>query len=263
MLIKAESSPDQAYHASYILLAFEQGCLARLTAPVHRFLLQGSELDQKLTSQYRQDLRERWLLEETEQERHERFRQFFGKMAELQLATWIADSGWSITALEALGGEADIVAVSPGGHLCSFEVKYIGRDNTQFGNELAALTVGDGGGAISRHAAANYLLFRVYEAARRLRDCANIRVAAIVVDALTWHRFRRPLRDGLIAWEAPAFLQAPPEWNDFLATQRPRYPNVDNELAAMVSSLNELWVLTLTEGYEFVLEQNWQFAGGG
>jgi len=262
MLVEAKNSPDQAHHASYLLLAFERDCLARFTAPVHRFLLQGSELDPKLTNQYRQDLRERWLSEGTEEERHERFRQFFGKMAELQLASWIADSGWSITGLEALAGGADIVAVSSGGHLYSFEVKYIGRDNTQFRDELAALTVGDGGGAISPYAAANYLLFRVYEAARRLRNCANTRVAAIVVDALTWHRFRTPLLDGWIAWKAPTFLQAPPEWNDFLETQRPRYPNVDNELAAMVSSLSEVWVLTLTEGYEFVLEQKWQFAGG-
>lgn len=251
MLVEAKNSPpDQARHASYLLLAFERGNLAKFTAPIHRFLLQNGQLHKNLTNQYRQDLQERWLSKETGEERHKRFRGFFGKVAELQLASWIADSGWSIKGLAALDGAADIIAESPGGHSYSLEIKYIGSSDCQFRELLAA----DGGGSIPGNEATNYLRFRVYEAAcqlrKNLRDCSIIRVAAIVIEAQNGFRFDLPLLNGWIQWDAPAFLQAP-KWNDFLEKQRSRYPNVDNELAPIVSSLNELWVFTLDEGHQF------------
>lgn len=113
LVVAAERrAPDAAFHASYLLLAFERGCLAKITAPVHRFLLCDDQPHPSLTAQYRQDLQERWLVEPDEVKRHERFRRFFGKIVELQLAHWIADREWRVSALEALGGGADIVAES-------------------------------------------------------------------------------------------------------------------------------------------------------
>jgi hypothetical protein len=253
LVVAAERAPDAAVHASYLLLAFERGCLAKITAPVHRFLLHGDQPDPRLTAQYRQDLQERWLVEPDEVQRHDRFRQFFGKIVELQLAHWIADRDFRITALEALGGKADIVAESPIRGACSFEVKYIGQETNDFREVVRALAGEPSAGAISPYSAANYLLFRVYEAARRLQGCEGTPVVAVVIDALSWHRFQLPLRDGWIQWNAPVFLQAPDEWSQFLLAQRRRYPELDTELAAVISSVS-LWVLRATDDYDYVLE---------
>jgi hypothetical protein len=253
LVVAAERAPDAARHASYLLLAFEAGCLARITAPVHRFLLHGDQPDSRVTKQYRQDLQERWLAVPDEIERHERFRQFFGKIVELRLAHWVADRGFRIKALEALGGAADIVAESPALGACSFEVKYIRQETDDFREVVRALAGEPSGGAVSPYAAANYLLFRVYEAARHLRGCEGAPVVAIVIDASTWRRFELPLKDGWIQWNAPAFLPAPDGWEQFLADQRRRYPHLDSELAAVVSSAS-LWVLRVTEDYDYILE---------
>jgi len=254
LVVAAERrAPDAAFHASYLLLAFERGCLERVTAPVHRFLLRGDQIDPRLTAQYRQDLQERWLGEHDEVERHERFRQFFGKIVELQLAHWMADRDFRITGLEALGDDADIVAESPSRRLCSFEVKYIGRETNDFREVMRSLAGEPSGEPISPYTAANYLLFRIYEAARRLQGCRGAPVVAVAIDALSWHRFQVPLRGGWINWNAPGFLQAPDEWHQFLLAQRRRYPDLDVELGAVISRVS-LWVLRATDDYDYVLE---------
>lgn len=253
VLAAERRAPDAAFHASYLLLAFERGCLARITAPVHRFLLRDDQPHPTLTAQYRRDLQERWLVESHEVERHERFRQFFGKIVELQLAHWIADRDWRITALEALGGGADIVAQSPDRGACSFEVKYIGQETNDFREVVRSLSGEPSAGPISPYSAANYLLFRVYEAARRLQSCDGTPVVAVVIDPLSWHRFQVPLRGGWIRWNSPVFLQAPDEWGRFLLAQRRRYPDLDTELPPVISSI-WLWVLRLTDDFDHVLE---------
>lgn len=254
LIVAAERRrPDAAFHASYLLLAFERGCLASITAPVHRFLLKGDRTDPRLTAQYRQDLRERWLVEADEVRRHERFRQFFGKIVELRLAYWIANRDFNITALEALGGNADIVAESPAGDTCSFEVKYIGQETNDFREVVRALAGETAGGAISPYTAANYLLFRTYEAARRLRGCEGAPVVVIVIDASSWPRFEGLLKRDCIHWDTPVFLQAPDEWGRFLLAQRRRYPDLDTELAAIVTSVS-LWILRATDDYDYILE---------
>ena len=86
---------DDAQHRSYLLLAYERGVLARITAPVHRFLLDDASPHPNLTPQYRYDLQERWLVEADPVSRHERFRQFFGKIVELQVAQAITNRGWT------------------------------------------------------------------------------------------------------------------------------------------------------------------------
>lgn len=76
---------------------------------------------------------------------------------------------------------------------------------------------------------------------------------AVVIDALSWHRFQVPLKDGWIRWNSPAFLRAPDEWDRFLLAQRQRYPDLETELAPLISSIR-LWVLRLTDDYDYVLE---------
>lgn len=262
LVVEAERlGSDAAFHASYLLLAFERGCLAKITAPVHRFLLHGDQPDPRLTAQYRQDLQERWLVEPDEVKRHERFRQFFGKIVELQLARWIADRDFHITALEALGGVADIVAESPARGACSFEVKYIGQETKDFREVVRSLAGEPSAGAISPYSAANYLLFRVYEAARRLQGCEGTAVVAVVIDALSWHRFNVPLKGGWVHWDTPAFLQAPAEWDQFLLTQRRRYPDLETELGAVIRPVT-LWMLRTTDDYDYVLEYELTSVGG-
>lgn len=54
---------DFAGHQSVLLLALSRGCLNRITQPVHRYLLPaGTPSDGGTSSQYIQDLKEKWML---------------------------------------------------------------------------------------------------------------------------------------------------------------------------------------------------------
>jgi hypothetical protein len=81
--------------------------------------------------------------------------------------------------------------------------------------------------------AINYLLFRVFEASRQLGRVSRPRVAAIVVEDLTWWRFGVQLRSEWINWAEPRFQPGDPGWEAFIEGQRERYPELPNVAAAV------------------------------
>ena len=96
---------NRAAHSSILLLAFERKHLNKITSPIHRYLMEGEKPKPSVTNQYVKDLRECWLLEETEIERHRKAKMFMGKLIELQCAEWIENQKWKISNIEALGGK--------------------------------------------------------------------------------------------------------------------------------------------------------------
>jgi hypothetical protein len=93
---------------------------------------------------------------------------FLGRLAELQFAEWLEELGWKIVGLEALRTGSDIEAETHDAVRGGFEVKLIGTEDTDFKlilQSLAGKIVAD---SVSPYAAVNYLLFRVYEAAKQL-----------------------------------------------------------------------------------------------
>lgn len=248
------AGPGAAQHRSYVVLAYERGCLQHITLPIHQFLFDGVRMRDEVTQQYRQDLAERWLVEADEVARHERFRKFFGKVVELQVAKWMATQRWRVIGLEALGAAADIVAESLSGRTYSLEVKYIGQNTSDFLRVMEALAGRAAFDTAPVYSPPNYLLFRVYEAARRLSRCQGPRAVVVVINALAWHSFALPLRNHWIRWEAPVFLPPDDDWTAFLNGQRARYPNLEAEMATLVPSLDQLWIMRVTGEYEYSLE---------
>lgn len=261
-IVADAAAPNSACHRSYLLLAYERGCLPRITAPVHRFLFDGPRLHSKVTKQYRRDLEERWLVEIDEVARHERFRRFLGRIVELQIADWLADRSWNVTGLEALGATCDVQGSSPEHRSYSIEVKYIGQGTDDFRDVVDVLTGGPGTGSKSLYGALNYLLFRVYEAALALRRCTGPKMAVVVIDAQAWHVFDLPLENHWLNWETPSFLPTGEEdWNEFLQRQRDCYPAIDSELANVVGELERVWLVRLNSGYQYSLEYEYRLSG--
>jgi len=254
---------DKAHHCSCLLLAYDRGFLERITSPVHRFLLDGGTLRANLTRQYRRDLQERWLSESDELSRHGKFKMFFGKLVELQIADWLAGKGWPVIGLEALGHDCDIGAQSPEGVPHSIEVKYVGQGIDNFRLVVDALGGGPGTGSLPLYGAINYVLFRTYEAAVGLRRHANPKLAVIVIDAQTWPTLDVPLGNRWLDWDRPAFLQTEEQdWNRFLNEQRvTRYPNIGSELADLVHTLDSVWIVRLDTSYRYSLKYEQRLAG--
>jgi len=256
----AEAPLNEAMHRSYLLLAYQRGVLSKITGPIHRLLCDGPKLRPCLTLQYQQDLAERWLGEVEVTARHERFRRFFGKVVEVQVADWLVTQGWRIVGLEALGGSADVSAERHGNESWVADVKYIGQETSDLLPTVEALASGEAVfGSTTLYGAVNYLLFRVFESARGLTGSTSRKLCVVVIDALAWPSFEVPLLHSWVDWNNPAFV--PTEevaWNRFLDKQRSRDENLDADLRAAVGRLDGLLVMSMS-AYEYSVQfQRWR-----
>ena len=246
--------PDKARHQSILLLALERGYLERITSPIHQYLLINDKPKNQLTNQYRQDLQERWLWQDSEIERHRKSRIFQGKLCELQCAEWIEEQGWKITDFEALGGKADIEAVSPDDIECVIEVKYIGQEDNDFLVVVNSLAGGTGAGNASLYAASDFMLFKVYSAAKQLQKFTKTRIAFLVISDMAWDLLELPLQEDWMQWQSPRFYNNDQAWQNFLQKQRKKYPEIENDLQMAFNSVTELWIVRCRNGFEYSKE---------
>jgi hypothetical protein len=106
----------------------------------------------------------------------------------------------------------------------------------------------------SLYGAANYVLFRAYEAASTLQRHDTRKLAIIVVDPQTWPALELQFTNGWIKWDQPAFLGTVEQnWNGFLQAQREhRYPNIDADLAKTILTLDAVWILRADDQFGFM-----------
>ena len=175
-----------AAHRSVLLVALESGHLARLTRPVHRYLIENGALRADVRPQYARDMQERWMLNADPHRRNRASSSFAGLIAELHLAECIETTRESrIVGLEALREGPDVEAQDGAGVTTAFEVKTLGIERNDFEMVLQSLANGPSGRAVSPRAAINYMLFRVYEAAKQLERFGGRRIAVAVFDLST------------------------------------------------------------------------------
>jgi hypothetical protein len=251
------AQPDKSLsgHRSMLLLALERGHLARLTGPVHRYLVENGVLRPDVRKQYLKDMREHWMLNSDPHERNLRSGRFTGRTAELQFAEWIETTRRrTIVGLEVLREGPDVEAQDELGLATAFEVKAIGIEHNDFEMILRGMAEPSVVGPISPYAAINYLLFRTYEAAKQLAHFEGSRITVVVISDLNWHRFDWQLDNRWIDWDNPAFLSADSTWEAFLQSQVKRYPEIRTEVASVVTAIDAVWVMKRSYGYEYSLE---------
>jgi len=229
--------------------------LGRVTSPVHRYLILEGRPRQEVRRQYLEDLRERWMLPLDPMERNKRYKRFSGKLVELQVAEWLEYQGRRVSGLEALREGPDIEACAKDGRATAFEVKYIGTEDEDFALILESLAGGPAIRTVSQYDAANYLLFRMYEAAKQLERLSCDRIGVVVVEDMAWPRFDSPLRNGWVEWKNPKFFPSPPcsdAWKQFFTDKvRPRYPEIENDLEPALKNLSAIWILRKSGSYEY------------
>jgi hypothetical protein len=246
---------DAASHSSVILLAFRRGYLPRLTGPVHRYLMSPAGILPSVSKQYVKDLRERWMFDADPVERNRLSRIFRGRLIELQFASWLESQSHRIVGMEATRKGPDIETLSESGEANAFEVKFFGMEDGDFRVLLRSMGGYPAGGAVSPYQAINYLLFRVYEAARQLRATSGRKTAVVVIDELSWFRFDMQLRGNWIDWENPRFIAPDDHWNQFLSLQQRRYPDLPNDLVHMIRGIDSVKIFRQNAAFEFRLEK--------
>lgn len=255
-------TPDPvALHHSVLALALDRGYLARLTAPVHRFLVQANATAPGLRAQYTKDLKERWMLNPDPLRRHQLCRIYMGRITELQIAEWLEARGWTVSELEAFRKGPDITATHPEKGETDFEVKMVGTEDGDFQAIVQSLAGQPAGRDLSPYSAVNYLLFRAYEAAAQLRQSGRRRIAIVAVNS--WARFQRQINNNWIDWKAPRFMTHDKESVAYIHNHRERYPGIDitDGLANTLAEIDLLWLLRRANGYDYYLERECVFRG--
>ncbi len=243
-----------AEHQSTLLLALRRGHLARLTGPVHQYFIENGTLRPDVRREYVRAMRERWMFYADPLERHQKYRMFAGRIAELQFAEWLETTqGWTIAGLEALREGPDVEARPAAGAVTAFEVKFIDTEDDDFKRVLRSLAEGPSVGWVSPYDAVNYLLLRAYEAAKQLARLEGPRVAVLIISGLTWWRFDWQLKNGWVDWSNPSFLYGSQSWERFLNEQEKRYPNIRSELPSVIRAIDAVWIMERSGGYKFRL----------
>ena len=243
-----------AYHRSVLLLALKSGYLSQVTSAVHRYLIDAGCVRQEVRKQYLKDLQESWMFYSDPMERHRKCRIFMGHLVELQFAEWLEQRSWSISGLEALREGPDIEATKSEGEETAFEVKFIGTEDGDFRVLLNSIACRPAGKFVSPYSAANYLLFRVFEAGKQLEDRSTGCIAVVIVEDLTWFRFKPQLSDGWINWHSPEFYHGDRDWGEFLCKAQDRYRDLPAGLPAVLQNLDAVWILRMSSDFQCHLE---------
>jgi hypothetical protein len=249
------ADPDEAFHAPVTYLAFKRRHLAQLTEPIHLFCLTDGKSHPSLTRQYRQDLAERWMFKKDVKQRFQVARKFQGRLAELLFAAWLHHEGWRIEALEALGGGTDVVATTPAGESFFFEVKHLGRDEALF--DLGVEALGGGGvsfGHLSVYSPVDYLVFRIFEAAKQLSRFPGPKIVVAVLQEYDVS-YAIPLKESWIDWKNPAFIRKDGDIEKFLGEKYALLPNLDDELKRCISQVDQIWFYELSHGLTLTRRQ--------
>ena len=253
----APSAYDESGHRSILLGALKCGELNKITLPGHRYLLDGEKPKNSLRKNYREDLIERWMSEETPLQRHRRVKGFNGKLTELITSSWLESKGWKINNLEALGGSFDIEAISPKGKDAAIEVKYIGKEDWQFEATLkSVISKKSVGGGFNIYDGYNYILFRVYEATKQLSSFKGERYVFLVISHLTWGFLDIAIKDNWLQQHPSKFTDlASSRWNDFLLKQKEKkYPNIEKEINDILNKIKEIWIIK-SDAWEYSIDK--------
>lgn len=235
------SDRDEAQHQPIMWLAFRRGYLGNFTGPIHQFILEGKPQADIVTSQYKQDLVERWFLKKDLRERYKASRIFCGRLAEFRFASWLQYIGWKISSLEAYGGKYDVEAKSPEGDQTVFEVKYLATEEYRFLLSVQALVNGVSYGRPACYSPIDYLLCRTYEAAHKLDGAGSARIAALILS--DYSTFELQLKNHWIKWDKPTLSKKEQDIEPFLEKFCRQYPNFEADMDSRFKSLKQIWIL--------------------
>jgi hypothetical protein len=159
--------------------------------------------------------------------------------------------------LEALGGAFDIEATSPHGKISAIEVKYIGVEDWQFENNLKSLKSGNAvASGFSVYSGYNYILFRIYEAAKQLEKFLGDRYVFIVISNLTWGNSEMAIEWNWIRHPLHFFEFSKWKGNvsDSFAESINKYPNIEKEINEVLNKIKEVWIIKC-DSWEYSLNK--------
>ena len=144
--------------------------------------------------------------------------------------------------------------MSPDDIACVIEVKYIGQEDSDFLAVVNSLAGGAGAGNASLYAASDFMLFKVYSAAKQLQMFTKTRIVFLVISDMAWDLLELPLKEDWMQWQSPRFYNNDQVWQDFFQEEKKKYPDIENDLQTAFNSMMELWIVRCKNGFEYSKE---------
>jgi len=242
------SENNKAFHRSTIMLALKRGYLDRITSPIHRF----NTNNKPFTKSYQNALAEKWMMAKSTVKRHQEFRIFMGKLIELKFAEWLSNNKWKIDDLEAWTDKnPDVTATNAIGHKTIFEIKYIGQDDDDFKMVVNSLQGANSASSFSGYAGFNYVLFRIYEAAKQLEKYNTVgsdrKSVAIVIDTMAWPNLKSAFNNCSNHRQLFPESQCGSKWQYFFeCTILKKYPCIQKDFQASLANI-EILIMKLQD----------------
>lgn len=252
--MKAILNPKgRSLHQPIIFLSFINQHLLKITEPIHKFVLDRMRQGCTINPQYKKDLQESWFHKENEIERNDCANIFMSRIAEILLIDYLSKKGLEIEDYEAFVAEHDIVYKKNGKQFHS-EIKYIGHEKDDFLNFIEAIEKGGSATTLSPYLPSNFLIFKIFEAAKQLYNSNQRKAVYIIISDMTWHRFQFIIEDQWFDWQVPKFFSQT-KWSIFLSKKKKekRFANIENELSHVISKLDEINIFHLTN--DFILKE--------
>jgi len=156
------------------------------------------------------------------------------------------------------GGQFDIEGLSSDRVATAFEVKFLAQREVLFELNRASFS-NPTSGSLGVYSPIDYLLFRLYEAARQLQNSHAKRIAVAIVSDYDVS-YRIPLSESWVDWTNPKFLKRDSEIQVFLAAQYEKNPDLDAELKSFITGLSEIWILRYQGSFELRREHRIQLS---
>lgn len=241
---------DTMGHNAIAYYALDRGTLGAMCSPIHRYLLDG---DIPKPNVDLGALLENWIRKEEDVERHRRSKSFMGKLVELLYIEYLESQGHKVVALDAVERGPSDAALERDGKRQSLEVKYLGVDDDGFEAIVKSVREGPAPHVGDLYGSINFVVFRIYEAAKQLQPTAKEgRGVAFVIDNQTLHTVEMQLTNKWIDWSAAKLYDnASQKSKEFMDEQRKKYPNLDQELAAVIRELEGITFVKLVHGFRF------------
>ncbi len=247
-----------ALHQPIMYSSFKNNCLFNLTRPIHIYILDKMKQELYLQRQYKKDLQEKWFNEKEEVKRNKYADIFMSRIAEILIIKYLASSGLIIENYEAIGAKHDVVYKNNDVEICA-EIKYIGQEKDDFLRHNKTIREGSSAEILSLYLPYNFLIFKVFEAAKQLTTTNQRKVVYIIISDPSINRFQLQIEDKWFKWLNPQFKNDD-QWSIFLNDKRKRdkkFKYIDVELETIISSLDEIHIFHLTNKYMIMELDSW------
>ncbi|MEZ5861355.1 MAG: hypothetical protein R3D28_20650 [Geminicoccaceae bacterium] len=238
------------HHKPILFLAFKRNYLSRFTRLAHEWFFDKNDKLHLIVPQYKKDLIEKWMLEGDYKNRFKNGRIYKSRWAELFFAKWLLDHSWKIVELEATGGQSDVIALSKDRIMTTFEVKNIGMSPYDFDviTEMLQSPIGVSIDAYDDDSYADYLIYRIYQGAKQIRNRPGKKVVVVILEDYQFH-YKNILKENRIKWNSPKFFNKTEDMQELLRYEYEKSPNFDESLVETIKSVHEIWIFEMNYYY--------------